>query len=50
MALISNLFGRSPVKPMQEHMHAAVETARAVGPLFEAMVAGDAAAAARSRE
>lgn len=40
MSLMGSLFGRSPIKPMQQHMHAAVTCARAVVPLFEAMVAG----------
>jgi predicted phosphate transport protein (TIGR00153 family) len=40
MALMGNLFGRSPIRPMQQHMKAAVTCARAVVPLFEAMVAG----------
>lgn len=40
MSLMGSLFGRSPIKPMQQHMHAAVACARAVVPLFEAMVAG----------
>jgi len=43
MSLIGDLFGRSPVKPIQEHMRAAVATARAVPPLIEAMAAGDSA-------
>lgn len=43
MSLIGDLFGRSPVKPMQEHIAAAVKTAQAVKPLFEAMAAGDGA-------
>ncbi|MBW2313725.1 MAG: TIGR00153 family protein [Deltaproteobacteria bacterium] len=43
MSLIGDLFGRSPVKPMQEHMKASVATARLVTPLIEAMIAGDAA-------
>ena len=42
MSLIGDLFGRSPVKPMQEHMRASVATARLVTPLIEAMIAGDA--------
>lgn len=42
MSLIGNLFGRSPVKPMQEHMRASVNTARAIVPLVKAMVEGDA--------
>jgi predicted phosphate transport protein (TIGR00153 family) len=51
MSLIANLFGHSPIRPMQEHMKAAVECARQILPLFEEMVAGDmAAVAARRRE
>ena len=41
MSLIANLFGHSPIRPMQEHMRAAVECARQILPLFEEMVAGD---------
>ncbi|MBW2269509.1 MAG: TIGR00153 family protein [Deltaproteobacteria bacterium] len=41
MAIMGNLFGRSPIRPMQQHMHAAVACARMVVPLFEAMSNGD---------
>ncbi len=44
MSLIANLFGHSPIRPMQEHMRAAVQCARQILPLFEEMVAGDTAA------
>ena len=44
MSLISSLFGRSPIRPMQQHMKAAVACAREVLPLVEAMAAGDLAA------
>ena len=50
MALMGNLFGRSPIRPMQEHMRAAVECARQILPLFEEMVAGDAAAVTTRRQ
>jgi predicted phosphate transport protein (TIGR00153 family) len=51
MSLIANLFGQSPIRPMQEHMRAAVECARQILPLFEEMVAGDkAAVTARHQE
>jgi len=40
MSLMGNLFGRSPVRPMQQHMRVAVDCARAVLPLVEDMVAG----------
>jgi len=46
MSLIANLFGHSPIRPMQQHMRAAVECARQILPLFEEMVAGDKAAIA----
>ena len=41
MSLIGSLFGRSPIRPMQQHMKAAVACAREVLPLVEAMAAGD---------
>jgi len=40
VSFIANLFGRSPIRPMQEHMRAAVACAREVLPLFEDMAAG----------
>lgn len=40
MSLLGNLFGTSPIRPMQKHMQAAVACAREVLPLFEEMVAG----------
>ena len=49
MSLIQNLFGRSPIAPMQQHMRAAVACAREVVPLFEAMIQGDAEAIAAQR-
>jgi predicted phosphate transport protein (TIGR00153 family) len=49
MSLISSLFGRSPIRPMQQHMKAAVACAQEVLPLVEAMAAGDAAAIAERR-
>jgi predicted phosphate transport protein (TIGR00153 family) len=50
MSLIANLFGQSPIRPMQEHMRAAVECARQIVPLFEEMVAGDTAAVSVRRQ
>jgi len=50
MSLIANLFGQSPIRPMQEHMRAAVECARQILPLFEEMVAGDEAAVTARRQ
>ncbi len=41
MAFMANLFGRSPIRPMQQHMKAAVACARQVLPLFEDMIAGN---------
>jgi len=49
MPFISSLFGRSPIRPMQQHMKAAVTCAREVRPLVEAMAAGDGAAIAERR-
>jgi predicted phosphate transport protein (TIGR00153 family) len=49
MTLIANLFGQSPIRPMQQHMRAAVECARQILPLFEEMVAGDKAAVGERR-
>jgi len=49
MSLIAKLFGQSPIRPMQEHMRAAVECARQIQPLFEEMVAGDKAAVTARR-
>jgi len=41
MSVIANLFGRSPIRPMQAHMQAASECARAILPVLEAMATGD---------
>jgi len=40
MSLLGNLFGASPIRPMQRHMTAAVACARQILPLFEDMAAG----------
>jgi predicted phosphate transport protein (TIGR00153 family) len=40
MSLLGNLFGASPIRPMQRHMQAAVGCAKEVLPLFEDMAAG----------
>jgi predicted phosphate transport protein (TIGR00153 family) len=50
MPLITSLFRRSPVKPMQHHMKVSVACARRVLPLFEDMAAGNAAELAGHRE
>ncbi len=49
MSWIDKLVSRSPIGPMQEHMHAAVDCGRQVVPLVEAMVARDDAAIASCR-
>lgn len=40
-ANLSNLFGRSPIKPMQEHMALAVKAAAELVPFFEAVTNND---------
>lgn len=40
-ANLSNLFGRSPIKPMQEHMAAAVKAATELVSFFEAVINND---------
>jgi predicted phosphate transport protein (TIGR00153 family) len=51
MSVIGNLFGHSPIRPMQRHMEAAVQCAREILPLVDAMASGDLAeiAACRAR-
>ena len=49
MSWINKLVGRSPIKPMQEHMRAAVACSREVAPLIEAMATGDDEAIAAQR-
>jgi predicted phosphate transport protein (TIGR00153 family) len=39
MSMLGSLFARSPVRPLQEHMRAAVACAKEVLPLFEDMAA-----------
>lgn len=41
MSIIGNLFGQSPIRPMQKHMGAALACAREVGPFVRAMAEGD---------
>jgi len=50
MSVIGDLFGRSPIRPMQKHMQAATECARSIRPVIEAMSAGDHDALDRARE
>jgi predicted phosphate transport protein (TIGR00153 family) len=38
---VTILFAKSPIKPLQEHMHAVVECVQQVPPLFEALCLGD---------
>jgi hypothetical protein len=49
MSIIGSLFGHSPIKPMQQHMQAALRCAREVGPFVDAMAVGDMAAMATHR-
>jgi predicted phosphate transport protein (TIGR00153 family) len=49
MTWIQDLFGKSPIRPMQQHMQAAMACAREVKPLFAAMAAGDLEAIASRR-
>ena len=49
MSVIANLFGRSPIRPMQAHMQAASECARAILPVLDAMASGDMDALDRGR-
>ncbi len=49
MSLIQSLFGRSPIRPMQQHMEAAVACARQIPLLFESMAEGDVPALAPRR-
>jgi hypothetical protein len=50
MSLLGNLFGASPIRPMQRHMEAAVACARELLPLFEDMAAGRVEAFGEHRE
>ena len=50
MTFMGNLFGRSPIRPMQEHMRAATACARHILPLFEELVAGNAEAVTARRQ
>ncbi len=49
MSVIANLFGRSPIRPMQRHMKVASECARAIVPVLDAMASGDMEALDRGR-
>ena len=39
--LFNQLFGRSPITPIQKHMNVAYETVGKLGPYFEAVNGGD---------
>jgi predicted phosphate transport protein (TIGR00153 family) len=47
---VSSLFGRSPVRPLQEHMHKVYSCVAQLKPLFAAMVINDQGEVARIRE
>jgi predicted phosphate transport protein (TIGR00153 family) len=49
MSVIGKLFGHSPVRPMQAHMAAAIDCARAIQPFIDAMAAGDSESMQRQR-
>jgi hypothetical protein len=49
MTVISNLFGHSPIRPMQAHMRTATDCAKAIAPFVEAMARGDLQAMVRMR-
>ena len=49
MSWIAKLVGRSPIRPMQEHMQIVVSCAGKVAPLIEAMSTGDRSAVASVR-
>jgi predicted phosphate transport protein (TIGR00153 family) len=47
---IASLFGRSPFKPLQEHMDVVNECVAEVPALFEALIAGDKAGVEKAKE
>jgi hypothetical protein len=47
---LTNLFGRSPIKPMQDHMSAACDVANQLPDFFNAVVAEDWTSAARIQQ
>lgn len=49
MSFIGSLFGKSPIRPMQQHMRAAVACAEEVIPFVDAMAQGDFEAMERHR-
>ena len=49
MSVIGNLFGRSPIRPMQQHMKVAADCAGGINALLAAMAAGDQAALDEAR-
>jgi len=49
-SFVANLFGRSPVRPLQKHFQEAAACARELVPFMEAVLRGDWTAAEASRE
>jgi len=49
MSVIGNLFGRSPIRPMQQHMKVAADCAGGINALLAAMAVGDQAALDEAR-
>ena len=47
---IANLFGRSPIKPIKEHMATAHEASAGLEPFFEALMQGDLSAAEKAQQ
>ena len=47
---IANLFGASPVRPLQQHMAKVMECVSQLEPLFDAVIAGDTATVASVQE
>lgn len=48
--MLANIFGSSPVQPLERHMEIAYRCARQLRPLFEAVIANDWDAAGQARE
>lgn len=50
MPSIFNMFGKSPIKPLQEHMSKVADCAEALIPFFKAVIAGDWATAKKTQK
>jgi len=48
--MVANIFGRSPIKPLEQHVEIAYRTTKALYPFFTAAIAGDWDEAARCRD